>query len=85
MKWFIAMDGPVCGVEEHAVIEADNEVEAEAMAHEMAVEHMQSYFDVVDDETDYDEDEWGHVWIRMEEVSSSVEEYVPEDHDMYIV
>jgi hypothetical protein len=85
MKWFISMDGPVCGVEEHAVIEADSEIEAADIAYEMAIEHMQSFFHIADeDEEDLDEEDWGGDWIRFDEVYSSVEKYNPEEHDGYL-
>ena len=87
-KWFVHISLGIMGCDGYDVIEAEDELEAEQIAWEYAMQHAQSYFEVLsfeeEDEAESESMSWGQDYIFESDVDFSMEKYVPEEHDEYL-
>jgi len=75
------------GTSAYEKFDAEDEVEAEKIAYDLAIENAESYFFIVyegDEEPDEEEYVYGADYTYEDDVSYTLEVYDPEEHDMYL-
>jgi hypothetical protein len=84
-KWFVHITPPIVGYDGYSTVFADTFDEAVDAAYYEATIHLEQFFDVYEDEEDYNDEYgvWGVDYLFISDVDFVVEEYINDLHKDY--